>query len=85
MDKVREKAKKRPLEGAFLKFTNPPVCNSILVTGLSKETTKDAIELKFENSKYGGGEILDVVYQQDEGKAVIFYFDPNGKNENMLR
>ena len=79
MNKATQKAKTRCLEGAVLKISNPPICHSVLMTGFNKETTKNAIELKFENSKYGGGEILDIVYQQEQGKAVISFLDTNGK------
>ncbi|XP_028392654.1 protein mono-ADP-ribosyltransferase PARP14-like [Dendronephthya gigantea] len=44
----------KKLEGAVLKFSNPPVCNSVLVTGLTKKTTKQTIEMFFENEKNGG-------------------------------
>ena len=79
MNKVTQKAKIKRFEGAMLRISNPPICHSVLMTGFNKETTKNAIEIKFANPKYGGGEILDVVYQQEEGKAVIYFFDPNGK------
>ena len=76
---MSKRAKKKKLEGVILKITHPPVCNSILVTGISKDTTKDGLELRFENSKYGGGEILNVVYQESKGKAIISFLDPSGK------
>ena len=79
MNKATQKAKTKRFEGAVLKISNPPICHSVLMTGFNQETTKNAIELKYENPKYGGGEILDVVYQQEEGKAVISFFEPNGK------
>ena len=71
---------KKPLEGTFLKITNPPVCNSILVTGLSEKTSKQAIEMYFENEKNGGGKIYgDVIYQKDHQRAVVSFCDPEGK------
>ena len=76
---MNERAKKRKLEGITPKITQPPLCNSILVTGISKDTTKDALELRFENSKFGGGEILNVIYQESKGKAIISFFEPSGK------
>ena len=69
-----------PLQGAVLKISNPPVCNSILITGLTKSTTKGAIEMYFEHEKNGGGRIYgDVIYQKDNGKAVVSFCDPQGK------
>ena len=78
MKKISDKNK--PLEGATLKFSNPPVCNSILVTGLNRNTTKDGIEMYFESKKHGGGKIYgDIIYQKDQGKAVISFCHPRGK------
>ena len=61
----------------MLKISNPPVCNSILVTGLSKRTSKQAIEMYFENERNGGGKIYgDIIYQKDKGVAVVSFCDP---------
>ena len=79
MNKATQKAKTKHLEDAVLKISNPPICHSVLMTGFNKKTTKNAIELKYENPKYGGGEILDIVYQQEEGKAVLSFLDPNSE------
>lgn len=71
---------KKKLEGAVLKISTPPVCNSILVTGLTKNTTKQAIEMYFENEQNGGGRTYgDVTYQKDKGRAVVSFCDPQGK------
>ena len=70
---------KKLLEGAALKISNPPVCNSILITGLTTRTTKDTIEMYFENEKNGGGKIYgDVIYQKEKGMAVVSFCDPEG-------
>ena len=67
------------LEGAVLKISNPPVCNSVLITGLTKSTTKDSIEMYFENKKNGGGKIYgDVIYQKEKGMAVVSFCNPEG-------
>lgn len=72
--------KGRPLEGALLKMSNPPLCNSILVTGLSANTTKEAIEMYFENERNGGGNIYgDVIYQKSKQRAVVSFCNPQGK------
>jgi RNA recognition motif-containing protein len=71
----------KPLEGAFIKISNPPLCNSILVTALTKNTTKNTIEMYFENyERSGGGKIYgDIIYQKYKGKAVVSFCDPQGK------
>ncbi len=78
MKKILENKKR--LEGAALKISNPPVCNSILITGLTETTTKQAIEMYFEKEKNGGGKIYgDIIHQRDEGKAIVSFCDPHGK------
>ena len=78
-DMQRVLSYKKPLEGASLKITNPPVCNSILITGLSEKTSKQAIEMYFENERNGGGKIYgDVIYQKDHQRAVVSFCDPEG-------
>ncbi len=68
------------LEETVLKISNPPVCNSVLVTGLTKNTTKQTIEMYFENKNNGGGKIYgDIIYQNDKGKALVSFCDPQGK------
>ena len=75
---------KKPLEGTPLKISNPRVCNSILITGLAEKTSKQAIEMYFENEKNGGGKIYgDVIYQKDQGKAVVSFCDPKCKVDNI--
>ena len=75
----------KPLEGAILKISKPPVCNSILIKGLTKNTTKDTIEMYFENKKNGGGKIYgDAIYQKEKGKAVVSFCDPRGKIDNSM-
>ena len=80
MRTVQERSGIRPLEGAVLKISNPPVCNSVSITGLGKNTTKQTIELYFEDEKHGGGKIYgDIIYQEDQGKAIASFCNPNGK------
>ena len=73
----------RHLDGATLKFSNPPVCNSILITGLSRNTTKDIITMYLEN-KSGGKIYGDVIYQKDTGKAAVSFCDPQGKVKYII-
>jgi predicted RNase H-like HicB family nuclease len=83
MKKILEYNKR--LEGAVLRISNPPLCNSILVTGLTKNTTKQAIEMYFENEKNGGGKIYGgIIYQKEKGKAVVSFCDPHGKANHSV-
>ncbi|XP_028392772.1 protein mono-ADP-ribosyltransferase PARP14-like [Dendronephthya gigantea] len=84
MKRVLDRTKK--LEGAVLKISNPPVCNSVLVIGLSDKTSKQTIEMYFENERNGGGRIYgDIIYQRDKGKAVVSFCDPRVVGTLMAR
>lgn len=79
LDKVLRE-KKKPLEGAQLKISHPPVCNTLLITGLTHNTTKQAIEMYFESEKNGGGKIYgEVIHQKERGEAIVSFCDPDGK------
>lgn len=79
MAKVKETAKSRTIEDVYPEISNPPICNSILVTGIPEGTTKDSVDLQFENPKNGGGEIYHAEHFKKEGKAIISFYDPNGE------
>ncbi|XP_046849873.1 protein mono-ADP-ribosyltransferase PARP14-like isoform X2 [Xenia sp. Carnegie-2017] len=77
LDKVLRE-KKKPLEGAQLKISHPPVCNTLLITGLTHNTTKQAIEMYFESEKNGGGKIYgEVIHQKERGEAIVSFCDPD--------
>ncbi|XP_046848016.1 protein mono-ADP-ribosyltransferase PARP14-like [Xenia sp. Carnegie-2017] len=70
--------KNRKLDGAALRISFPPVCNSVLVRGLSSNTAKDTIEMYFEREQNGGGKIYgDIIHQKDKGIAVVSFCDPD--------
>ena len=54
-------------------------CRTILVTGLSKKISKDAIELYFENKKKtGGGEIVSATINLKKLEAVVEFKESEG-------
>ena len=70
----------KALDGAVLKISFPPVCNSVLVSGLSSNTTKGTIEMYFERQSNGGGKIYgDIIHQKHKRIAVVSFCDPDGK------
>ena len=53
---------------------------TIEVTGLSATTTKDSIEMFFENKRRsGGGEVEHVDYAPDQGKAIVTFANAESK------
>ena len=59
--KLKKKMWSRKLEGMKLKIERVRACDSILVSGLSPNITRDTILLYFENvRRSGGGDVSDV-------------------------
>ena len=66
-------------KGCSLKAECVKVTNCILVQGLKPQTSKDIIEVYFENSrKSGGGIVMDVTYYAEENKATVTFEDWTG-------
>ena len=79
LNKVLAKCHQRRLDGSTLTVEHLPVCNCLLVTGLSSGTTEDAVLLHFENLKRGGGgEVDKVELSAGQGCALVFFTDPKG-------
>ena len=76
LNKVLAECHQRRLDGSTLMVENLPVCNCLLVTGLSSGTTKDVVFLYFENQ--GGGEVDKVELSAEQGWALVFFKDPEG-------
>ena len=55
------------------------MCRSVLVQGISKDTTKDAILLYFENKRSSGGPVEKVEFKEGEDYAVVYFTDPKSK------
>lgn len=58
---------------------------TILVTGLSSQTTKDSLWNYFENTRRsGGGYVESVEIQRDNGVAFVTFEDASGKRPSVL-
>ena len=76
--KIKIKAEERGLDSAKVTIKQVPVCTSIIVSGISDNTTRDAIELYFESPKYGGGPVERIEFIPKGGRAVVVFQDPKG-------
>ena len=74
---IKTKGEERGLDSAKVTIEQVPVCTSIVVSGISDNTTRDAIELYFENRRNGGGPVERVELLKD-GRAVVVFQDPKG-------
>ena len=66
------------MDSAKVTIDKVPVCTSIAVSGISDNTTRDAIELYFESPKYGGGPVERVEFIPKGSRAVVVFRDPKG-------
>ena len=76
--KVKTKGERRGLDSAQVSIERVPVCTSIFVSGISDNTTHDAIELYFESQRNSGGPVANVQFQLNSGRAVVVFQDPKG-------
>ena len=76
--KVKTKCEGRGLESAKVTIEQVPVSRSIAVSGISDNTSQDAIELYFENQRYGGGPVERVEFIPKGDRAVVVFQDPKG-------
>ena len=76
--KIKIKGERSGLDSAKVSIEQVPVCRSILVSGLSDDTTRDAVELHFENPIKCGGPVETVHFAPRSGRAVVVFEDPRG-------
>lgn len=76
--RIKTKGEKRGLDSAKVVIEQVPVCTSIVVSGISENTTHDAIELHFESRRNSGGPVKSVHFVPKSGRAVVVFQDPRG-------
>lgn len=78
-EKLVKKVNSRTLDEMQLSVERIKACDSILVSSLSAQITKDTIMLYFENvRRSGGGDVKDVVLHKDTNSAVVYFEDGRG-------
>lgn len=70
---------RKGLNKCKLRLERVPICTSILVTGLSGETSHDAIHHYFENERKSGGKGVRHVERKGKDKAIVYFEDPGSK------
>ena len=70
------------MDSARVTIQQVPVCRSILVSGISEDTTQDAIELFFESPRNNGGPVETVRFKPESDRAVVVFQNSTGQNSN---
>ena len=68
------------MDSARVTIQRLPVCRSILVSGISDDTTQDAIELFFESPRNNGGPVETVRFKPESGRALVVFQNSSGQN-----
>ena len=75
---LKFKDEKRGLDEAEVSIEQGPVNKSLIVTGISDNTTQTAIELCFESRRNNGGPVERVHFVEKSGQAVVVFQDSRG-------
>ena len=78
-NKAKQKIEQKRLDGVQLEIRRVEVCQTIHVSGLSQNTTTDALQLHFENTRRSGGDaVQEMDYNSGEDQAVVHFASPKG-------
>ena len=75
---IKFKDEKRGLDEAQVSIEQVSAHRSLIVTGISDNTTHDAIELCFESRRNNGGPVEKVHFMEKSGQAVVVFQDSRG-------
>ena len=67
------------LERSKPRLERVPICTSVHVSGLKKETSDETISLYFENEKRSGGKDVSHVERKGKDEALVHFEDPTSK------
>ena len=70
---------RKGLEGKNIRLDRVPICSCIQVKGLRKETSRDTIELYFENNRKSGGGHVSHVEKTEKDEALVYFENPSSK------
>ncbi|XP_025094641.1 uncharacterized protein LOC112564204 isoform X1 [Pomacea canaliculata] len=72
---VQEMCRQKKLEGQELWVSRVPVSNCILLENLSEATSEDTVMYYFSNKRSGGGPVEKVVFQSEQRKCLVFFYN----------
>ncbi|KAL3863208.1 hypothetical protein ACJMK2_004974 [Sinanodonta woodiana] len=76
LQKLQDACQKKKLEGATLVISQVPISRCVLVTNLAATTSKDTVQLYFENARRsGGGPVEKVEINKEAGECLVYFED----------
>ncbi|XP_046838994.1 uncharacterized protein LOC124433277 [Xenia sp. Carnegie-2017] len=82
--KEKNSSKNLTLEGRSVSLKFAPLTKGIRVKKIPKNTTKDDVKYKFLNHRFGGGEVINMDYDQNNGIAELF-FESSSVVSNLVK
>ncbi|XP_078603220.1 protein mono-ADP-ribosyltransferase PARP14-like [Branchiostoma floridae x Branchiostoma japonicum] len=74
---MADELKRNPLSGKVISVSQLVVTRSVQLSGITKRLTQDELLKYFENTeKSRGGKILDIITDEQQGRAIIRFQDP---------
>ena len=64
---------------SLVDFSSEDIAKSILVSGITPGTKREAIVIHFQQHKHGGGDVSSVKFSQNGDKAVITFEEKESK------
>ncbi|XP_046856473.1 protein mono-ADP-ribosyltransferase PARP9-like isoform X2 [Xenia sp. Carnegie-2017] len=83
-DKEKNISKSLTLGGRSVSLKFAPLTKGIRVKKIPKTTTKDDVKYKFLNHRFGGGEVTNMDYDQNNGIAKLF-FESSSVVSNLVK
>ncbi|KAL3863202.1 hypothetical protein ACJMK2_004968 [Sinanodonta woodiana] len=84
LNKLQNECQKKKLEGATLVISQVPISRCVLVTNLAITTSKDTVQLYFENARRCGGGPVEKVEMNKEARECFIYFEDVNVVEPVL-
>ena len=75
---MKEKCGRRTLDGNKITMKLASPLTSVLVSGLSYDTSHELVKLYFESPRSGGGPVHTVCLTGKEGQAVVVFNNAKG-------
>ena len=66
------------LNGSIISMEFPPLTTSLRISNIPQETTSDSIKFKFSNPKIGGGKVTEIMLDENNGVANVYFEKSSG-------
>jgi hypothetical protein len=72
------------LDGSIISLECAPLTKCIKISNIPPGTTSDDIRFKFSNPKVGGGQVMDMMFDKENGVANVYFEESSGMNPDKV-